>query len=74
MLDSNSQTIGRYLGDETRVIAVDAGMYHSLALDVNGHVYHWGKDSQNENYPEKVKTSGGEVSRVSSRFQAVTTP
>jgi uncharacterized repeat protein (TIGR01451 family) len=61
VLDSNSQTTGRYLGDETHVIAVDAGMYHSLALDANGHVWHWGRYSQSGNYPEKVKTSSGEV-------------
>jgi len=59
--DSNSQTTGRYLGDETHVIAVDAGMNHSLALDANGHVWHWGRYSSTVAYPEKVKTSSGEV-------------
>jgi uncharacterized repeat protein (TIGR01451 family) len=59
--DSNSQTTGRYLGDETHVIAVDAGVKHSLALDANCHVWHWGYNSYNGSYPEKVKTSSGEV-------------
>jgi uncharacterized repeat protein (TIGR01451 family) len=65
VLDSNSQTTDGYLGDETHVIAVDAGKFHSLALDADGYVWHWGKDgSISRAYPKKVKASndfGGEV-------------
>jgi alpha-tubulin suppressor-like RCC1 family protein len=49
------------IGFLQNIIAVDAGAHHSIALDSNGHVWHWGENSSTGNYPEKVKTSGGEV-------------
>jgi alpha-tubulin suppressor-like RCC1 family protein len=64
VLDDNPQTTGKYLGDVAHIIKVDAGKYHSLALDVSGHVWHWGENSQSGNYPEKVKASvdfGGQI-------------
>ncbi|MCJ7777767.1 MAG: hypothetical protein MUP16_05585, partial [Sedimentisphaerales bacterium] len=68
VLDSNSQTQGRYLGDEAHIIAVDAGVYHSIALDDEGHVWQWGSGSSTVTYPEKVKKSdsfgGTELSNI----------
>jgi parallel beta-helix repeat protein len=42
VVDSDTNTSGRYLGDEAFIIDVEAGVNHSLALDINGFVYEWG--------------------------------
>jgi parallel beta-helix repeat protein len=49
-----------YLG---KITAADAGVSHSIALDNEGHVWHWGSGSNSIIYPEKVKalsTFGGQ--------------
>jgi uncharacterized repeat protein (TIGR01451 family) len=53
VLDSNTQTQGRYLGDEAHIIAVDAGVDHSIALDDEGFVWEWGANNGYP-YPQKV--------------------
>ena len=58
VLDDDPYTSGVYLGDITHIIQADAGVYHSIALDVNGFVWHWGAGSSHESYPEKVKKLG----------------
>jgi len=50
------------------IIAADAGVSHSIALDDEGHVWHWGSGSDSGTYPEKVKASstfgGQEISNI----------
>jgi len=46
--DSDSQTTGRYLGDEAFIVDVEAGISHSLALtrfQDGGYVYEWGHNA-----------------------------
>jgi parallel beta-helix repeat protein len=59
VLDDDPQTSGVYLGDIAHIIRADAGMHHSIALDNEGYVWHWGSGSTSGTYPEKVKKSGG---------------
>jgi alpha-tubulin suppressor-like RCC1 family protein len=64
VLDDDPQTTGVYLGDIAHIIQADAGASHSIALDSNGHVWHWGSNSSTGTYPEKVRTEskyGGQV-------------
>ncbi len=43
VVDSDPNTIGRYLGDEAFIVDIEAGVSHSLALERdNGYVYQWG--------------------------------
>lgn len=66
--DDDPNTTDKYLGDIAFIIAVDAGETHSIALDSNGHVWHWGSGSSTGTYPEKVKASasfgGQELSNI----------
>jgi alpha-tubulin suppressor-like RCC1 family protein len=58
VLDDNPQTTGVYLGDITHIIAVDAGVNHSIALDANGFVWEWGQNN-GYSYPRKVPNYSG---------------
>ncbi len=60
VLDDDPETEDTYLGDIAIIIQVDAGVDHSIALDNEGHVWHWGYGSDTETYPEKVKDSNGQ--------------
>ena len=53
VLDDDIQTTGVYLGDIANIIAADAGVKHSLALDDEGHVWEWGYNN-GYSYPQKV--------------------
>lgn len=46
VLDDDPNTTGVYLGDVATIIQADAGVSHSIALDDEGHVYHWGSGSE----------------------------
>jgi alpha-tubulin suppressor-like RCC1 family protein len=58
VLDDNPNTTGVYLGDIAHIIAVDAGVNHSLALDDQGFVWEWGGNNGSA-YPRKVPGLGG---------------
>jgi len=68
VLDDDPNTTDVYLGDIATIIQADAGVSHSIALNDEGHVWHWGSGSDNVNYPEKVKASstfgGQELSNI----------
>jgi alpha-tubulin suppressor-like RCC1 family protein len=75
VLDDDPETEGNYLGDIAHIIRADAGVNHSIALDDEGHVWHWGSGSYRETYPEKVKTSGGQelsnITQIASCYHSV---
>lgn len=58
VLDDDPGTTGVYLGDIAAIIAVDAGVAHSMALDEDGYVWQWG-DSISPYLPEKVSGENG---------------
>ncbi len=59
VLDDDPETEGMYLGDIAYIIAVDAGVEHSLALDDEGYVWEWGGNNGYP-YPQKVPGAGGQ--------------
>jgi parallel beta-helix repeat protein len=59
VLDDDPQTNGVYLGEIAHIIQADAGIIHSIALDNDRHVWHWGNGSSTPTYPVKVRASSG---------------
>jgi len=57
VVDSDTNTVDCFLGDEAFIIDVDAGMSHSLALSDDGFVYQWGYGIGS--IPEKVPGENG---------------
>lgn len=61
VVDSNLNTVDKYLGDEANIIDVDAGVDHSLALVAladGGYVYEWGSNN-GSSIPKKVPDANG---------------